>query len=583
MMGSSTPNDSPYHGYPTPGPQSLTGQGVMDQVFFISELEWKEIQAEKKQFDYIVVGTGPCGYAVVERLLQKDPNCKILVLERGGYFLPDHFQNLSPAYGATVGDNTEIFPWTLTEETANGEYIKYQHGMVPFFGGRSVWWSSWCPRPTAEEFVGWPSEVIQSANNHMDSAESLLNVKPVSSLRLHVGTGRDVGDMSPVYDVLQNHLTAWIVDNLWEVPALTRAEAAPLAVGIPELTGIDFKKFATTGPFINLVQEQKDNGREESLRIVNNCRVEQISQNEEEKELKTSRGDLKVGKAKLVLATGTIPQATLIANSFPNVPNVGKHLSAHFISAIVARISVKDLGYGQLHDFELGAVYVAGIDGDYSKQFHIQLSAFHDKDPSAHARYTYEYAPDVLATASKAQLKDSEDSVVFVLACLGEIDVDNEQNGLSPNLAEVDVTANQLLNLTTSETDRHLWDVMEESAFELLEKIISKGGHMEYWKGTPDNGMWSEERPPKSQIRVSGTVHETCTLIIGKPNDERSSVGHDYQPHGVENVYVTGGGLWPKSGSWNPTLTMVALAQDLADKLANERQVEVDHEEGQQQ
>jgi choline dehydrogenase-like flavoprotein len=34
----------------------------------------------------------------------------------------------------------------------------------------------------------------------------------------------------------------------------------------------------------------------------------------------------------------------------------------------------------------------------------------------------------------------------------------------------------------------------------------------------------------------------------------------------VENVFVTGGGLWPTGGSWNPTMTMVALAQDLADR-----------------
>jgi choline dehydrogenase-like flavoprotein len=48
-------------------------------------------------------------------------------------------------------------------------------------------------------------------------------------------------------------------------------------------------------------------------------------------------------------------------------------------------------------------------------------------------------------------------------------------------------------------------------------------------------------------------------------------VGLDYRPRGVENVYVTGAGLWPTSGSWNPTLTMVALAQHLADMRVKER------------
>jgi choline dehydrogenase-like flavoprotein len=36
-------------------------------------------------------------------------------------------------------------------------------------------------------------------------------------------------------------------------------------------------------------------------------------------------------------------------------------------------------------------------------------------------------------------------------------------------------------------------------------------------------------------------------------------------------VYVTGGALWPRSGSWNPTLTMVALSQKLAQNLVPEK------------
>ena len=47
-----------------------------------------------------------------------------------------------------------------------------------------------------------------------------------------------------------------------------------------------------------------------------------------------------------------------------------------------------------------------------------------------------------------------------------------------------------------------------------------------------------------------------------------SVVRLDYRPHGVRNVYVTGGGLFPMSGSRNPTLTMCGLAQDLAEKLS---------------
>ena len=122
---------------------------------------------------------------------------------------------------------------------------------------------------------------------------------------------------------------------------------------------------------------------------------------------------------------------------------------------------------------------------------------------------------------------------------------------------------------------------MDESAFDLLEKIIAPkdeafGGNkpVEYWWDDPKG--WCNRKPPVHQRHVAGTIHESSTLIIGKQDDEKSSVGLDYRPHGVENVYVTGGGLWPRSGSWNPTLTMVALAQDLADKLAGKEMDEID-------
>ncbi|WP_186102586.1 GMC oxidoreductase [Burkholderia gladioli] len=61
-------------------------------------------------------------------------------------------------------------------------------------------------------------------------------------------------------------------------------------------------------------------------------------------------------------------------------------------------------------------------------------------------------------------------------------------------------------------------------------------------------------------------VHESSTLHLGR--EAEAPVDLDYRLKAASNVCITGGGLWPQGGSWNPTMTMVALAQDLADKLS---------------
>ena len=47
-------------------------------------------------------------------------------------------------------------------------------------------------------------------------------------------------------------------------------------------------------------------------------------------------------------------------------------------------------------------------------------------------------------------------------------------------------------------------------------------------------------------------------MWIGDRNYTESPVTYDYRLRGIENVYITG-------GSWNPVLTIVAMAMHLAD------------------
>jgi choline dehydrogenase-like flavoprotein len=571
MSSASSPNFN--YGFPTPGPQNPTGQQVMDHVFFVSNTEWKQIR-EEEQFDFIILGSGFCGYAFAQRVLEQRPEARILMLERGPFFLPEHFQNLPLPYQQTLGGLSETFPWTLSMRTHNGRYIKWQHGMVPFLGGRSIMWSAWCPRPTREEMAGWPEEVIAAAHHYFPEAEKLLHVVPANEIDQERSSPAPRGHR-PIYGTVQKEVFELLHKGLHKVPSATRVIPAPLAVGAADLE-LDFQKYAVPGPLLHLVDRQRmqaSEGKGAALKIATECTVEKIvSQNGKATALETSRGVVSVGEAEVVLAMGALPPTTLVLNSFPQVKNAGKRFTAHFISAVVARVRRENYDFhAKIGELELGAIYFAGMDKKTKGQYHIQLTALSDRNPAKNAALAARHMPDVVATASREQLITSEEYIVYVCAVLGEMDNQNKNNWLQPN-GTADPTTNVTLQATENEADASVWNTMDEGTFQMLEKVLSPKGpeRVEYWHATTGSkGIWEHKRPSVEQIRVPGLVHEGSTMWIG--TDEESVVGLDYRPRGVENVYVTGAGLWPTSGSWNPTLTMVALAQHLADMRVKER------------
>jgi choline dehydrogenase-like flavoprotein len=551
----------------------------MDHVFLLDNAGWKHAR-EERPYDLVIVGTGFCGLAVAERALARDPHCRILMIERGTFFLPEHFQNLPLPFVNTLGGMSETFPWTLTRATSSGELgtIRWQHGMVPFFGGRSTLWSAWCPRPTVDEMTGWPQSTIDAAAARFQDAEELLHVQKANE----IDAGRSeeslrvVASTRPVYGELQQCMDTLLQGAPDLVPSIYRTEPAPLASAASSVDGIDFEKYATPAELLKLVLRQRalaEKGEGSTLDIATEVIVERVVQQDGvATALDTSRGVLPLGDANLVLAMGALPPTTLVRNAFPDARSPGERFSAHFITSVVARVPAKDLDPdGTFGDLELAACYIAGKGKDYSQQFHVQLSVLHDADPAANAGTALRYMPDVVATASMAQLESSEGYVVFVCAVLGELDYDNGDTWFRGNAADSDPTTNSLLQVSENDSDRQTWDVMDAATFDVIEKVLSPKGAraVEYWHGAPEEGSWQRERPEVDARRVDALVHESSTMHIGEGDD--APVDLDYRVRGTSNVYMTGGALWPQGGSWNPTMTMVALSMDLADRLVPER------------
>jgi len=559
------------HGFPTAGPQNPTTMDVLSHIFFASNQKWKDCQ-EKLQFDYIVIGSGFCSYAFIQRLLEpKDINLKeqakklkILVLEKGNFFLPSHFQNLPAVYKNTLPDQqflNETFPWTLSYDSAQRMNANWCHGIVPFFGGRSTLWSAWCPRPDAKygELIDWPPEVTEMlTEDFFKDAEALLGV---------VKAGQNNNAIPPqyrVYSTLQVELEKILSQAVTtrKINCATRSMAAPLAIADNDNDVLmDFHKFSVVAPFLQLQAEHKD-----QLTIVTDCVVERIIRESNiPTALETSRGILPLVQAKLILGVGCMPAATLLLNSFPAnyIPNVGKSFSAHFITAIVARVPRKSYPFAdKLNSFELAALYLAGVEPNSKLQFHAQISVLSDKEPEKHASLALRYMPDVVATASFEQLQSSREHVVFVFAVLGELDIKNQENRFSLNEQPGnDKTANCVLHYSLTGDDEKLWDSMDKAAFQTIENGLNPNlqkcpvpYEVEYWHGD----AWKKEQ---NKTRVDGMVHESSLIPLGK------AVDFNFSLKGVKNIYITGSGLWPTGASWNPTMTMCGFAQKLADKV----------------
>eukprot|EP01006_Ploeotia_vitrea_P050380 TRINITY_DN67453_c5_g2_i1.p1 TRINITY_DN67453_c5_g2~~TRINITY_DN67453_c5_g2_i1.p1 ORF type:complete len:621 (+),score=44.24 TRINITY_DN67453_c5_g2_i1:47-1909(+) len=618
--------DACQHGYPGPGPQCPTGDQVLRHKFFV---DWTDVAGKKgEEFDFVIVGSGVCGYATAKAILENDKTKKILMLERGPYFLPEHFQNLPEAFRDTLGlpGLTETFPWTLTEATAKGQNgtATWNHGMIPFFGGRSTLWSSWCPRPAWKELEGWPQAVLERLKVCKEDVVPPVDYSACPAKRpcntelfnwaedtLQVqkaGCVACTGGNNPVYEKLQATMRETLMPKwnaavdypegeekkaaIWHV---YRAEPAPLASRGCHENGTDFLKWSAPGDLLQLIRDhtEKDNEENKNLKVVTEAVVTNIRhENGKATAVVTNKGNDRSGapvvsnevslnpNAHVVLAMGTLPPTTLVRNSFPNLPKVGETFSAHFISSITAAIPVAALQKeGEtFSDLEIGAMYVAGVakngeEDDFGKQFHIQLSGLYVAHPKRDSGTALRYMPDVVATASPEQLEWCKEHkcAVFVCAVLGELDIPGpgEAKGSSfrGNPADANPTTNSELEIfSNSKADKLTWDAMDQATYAMLEKLAGgKGKELHYWN-VKENKFQDE----RYTFHVEGMVHESSTMPVGK--DGVVNEDGSYALKGVDNVHVTGGSLWPRGGSWNPTMTMTALCKDMADHLVTAQQ-----------
>ncbi|KAL6825833.1 hypothetical protein J3E69DRAFT_380940 [Trichoderma sp. SZMC 28015] len=552
-------------GFPVPGVQNPSATSVMVQDYFVSDNTWENILSHGK-FDYIVIGSGFTALAFIDEVLKHDKKKRILCIERGDFWLPTHFQNLPLPFKTVLGGPSETYPWTLSTETFKTKELGFLHGSCPFFGGRSTFWSSYSPQPTEDLMRDFPKSMIDATkkDGFWSAAEKLLNVIPADKIR------------DGIYCEMQNAIDDLLKKRLGQIPTADSVEPAPLAVGPKSHTStLRFNKFSVPGPLVALHESQRklaERGEGRPLELMINCTVTGLKADEGGvvRAIETNRGLLSWtdDNTKVVLCAGAVPNATLLLNSFeecrPSNGNVGKRLSGHVRSNITARIPREAIHWDGKNSLQLACTYLAGKDPTTHRQYHIGISAIHSPNPEADAEDAGRECPDYAAAATDEQLKGSEKHIVFVCSGLGELDEGNKKNWVKLNNTH-DPASNVTVQYTVSPKDKKMWDNMDAAIYQTIEALSgNQPENIEYWDDTANK--WVEKKPSTESVRAPGVVHEASTAFVGHKH-QGGSLDSFYRPHGIANVFVTGGAVFPTSGSWNPTMTMCAYAQDLARKL----------------
>jgi choline dehydrogenase-like flavoprotein len=93
----------------------------------------------------------------------------------------------------------------------------------------------------------------------------------------------------------------------------------------------------------------------------------------------------------------------------------------------------------------------------------------------------------------------------------------------------------------------------------LLAGELARGGFGHLRSTVPEVGQeWPSD--------MRGDQHHMGTTRMHR-NREQGVVDENCRVHGVENVFVAGCSVFPTGGTFNPTLTILALAMRLADHV----------------
>lgn len=499
----------------------------LDAIYF-TDLE----KIKGKAYDYIVIGGGAYGTTFIHRMLELEPKCKILVLEKGNLLLPEHYQNLPPAY-QTVFNDTTAQPWEMSDKKYN------IHGQIPFLGGRALYWNAWVPQPSAAQMPDWPQDVIEGLKLEWNLVDQFIGRSTTIEINGYTGD---------FHRVMRERL----FKNLDKIPTSDYYDRASSLDGAMATLNSN-KSWQRFSPVNILVDDiQKYEGH---IDILVNCEATSLKRDKKGiSHIGTTQGEISTKKAKVILSIGVIEPITLVKPAFPENKLLGRNFIGHMRSQILVRFPKKAAGVSN-DLLQVAALYLSGM--TLGREFHTHISCIYNPKGKEQKEDLYRVIPD----PTNLDLYMDDHYVYFLLQCMAEIK--GERTAASTNYIDLQKGITKI-NFSLPKVESEVWDEVDRVIYQVAD-VMGNGTKAEYLQS--DNKTWSSQKPDMANIRDYNLIHEAGVMWMG--NSAKDSVTDSYgKMHETDNLYVLGGAIFPTCGSWNPTYTAMAMTYRLARKFS---------------
>ena len=516
----------------------------------------------KKDYEYIIAGSGVAGITVAKNILESDPSASILMLEAGPEikakdrrFWWNYVTNAKTPYSFTYDQKWE------NKSVGNTNYLS-EGVRVKAYGGSTMHWGAWCLRFKEEDF----------------------------NLFTNTGEGADwpikYDDLEPYYGLAENYLSVCGDDSENWTRRSTPYPAPPFEWSEPDGEVIKafrnlgikpgkmpiarYRKCMTTGtckycPLGSrfnaqyVLDELRENPNYVNFKIQTNSPVTKVIASSKKQVDGIEYLDTISGESKVVFGDSVI-----VCTGAYEVPKLLMNSTSQYWH------------HGIGNDYDLLGRFVIS---------HSMLMAT-GTSPSNPKGWYQEYDFPTLMSRTYDTEKDQKHGKILLF-----------KNRVLPN---TDIAQLMIDGLTKPEIDQKVNGPM---SFQLQAFMEEKGRFHNRLKAAPgkdrfglpktvidfnrteqdakdaqinldrmsevllEMGLKIEEKP---YVQDPGGHHTTGTCRMGQ-TEEDSVLDKDLKVHGMNNLYVCSNGAFPTGSAVNPTLTLTALAIRLSEHLTSKR------------